>query len=78
MQNQTNASNDELLFQAMRIQEVATKAEFAATTLNNFLHTPYNLVFKNQDDVNILKQAQQILAKINSRDAFEKLAEQMI
>lgn len=70
--------NANLASQAMRVQEVVTKAEFTATVLNSFLHTAYHLVLENQDDVVILRQAQQVLTKINSRDAFDKLVEQTV
>ena len=78
MQNQINNHNASLLFQAMRIQDAATKAEFAQQALNSFIHCGAESLLEKPLDVAVLQQAREILKKLNTRDAFDKLVEETV
>lgn len=70
--------NANLLFQAMRLQESVTKAEFAALSLNGFIENGGESLLEKPLDIAILQQASEILAAININAAFDKLAQQTI
>jgi hypothetical protein len=68
--------NANLLFQAMRVQDAATKAEFAQTALNSFIHCGAESLLAEPLDIAILQQAREILKKVSTNDAFDKLVQQ--
>lgn len=70
--------NANLLFQAMRVQEAATKAEFAQTALNSFIHCGAESLLENPLDIAILQQAREILGKVSTNEAFDNLVKETV
>lgn len=77
MLTEAQKNNANVLFQAMRVQDVVSKAGFAEKTLNTLLHENLDQFLENPMDIAVLTQARQILSQINTNAVFDNLVGQM-
>jgi hypothetical protein len=63
-----------IVSQAIFLQTTVVKAESAARAINNFLHENYS-PFLDEAEARIIKEAQKVLEKIDSRRIYDRLIE---